>query len=78
VEDEYAVWDQWFPAEHRALVYEGLSRLAAEVLARENQVECVRVDDWDDPRRPMLTLDLRPSRLNLLVRGGAVARAGWG
>lgn len=78
MDDEYAVWDRLFPTERRAGEYEGMTRQAAEDLAARNGIKSVRVDDWDVEDRPMFTLDLRPSRLNLLVREGRVARAGWG
>ena len=77
VDQHYGDWDQMFGG-LRAPEYEGLTRERAEQLASANHIERVRIDDWDIPDRPAWTLELIPSRLNLLVQAGQVVRAGWG
>jgi hypothetical protein len=75
--DDDAVWDQLFSAGLAAPNYLGLSNTQAEEQAAAEGVTTVRVVDPDVEPEVILTFDLRPDRLTLLVRHGHVVRSGF-
>lgn len=75
-EEPAALDAQFARPERQAPAYVGLAVDAARLLARDEDVEDVRVVSLDDGS-VVMTLDHRPSRLNLLVRNGDVVRAAY-
>ena len=80
VDDPYARWDPSYFQSASALPapqFLGLTRAAAEELARGSGTSDIRVADLDRYPEATLRMDRRRDRLTLLVHGGRVVRSAF-